>query len=96
MTKDYEPHFLPCGKYARNIYTSCFTECPHFSNEMIEQCYANHKKKLIKTMEKFFGRKIDEDEWYIYKNIYFTCKLKEGGGLNNESNTETKQEVSVS
>jgi hypothetical protein len=92
----YGAHFLPCGKYARDINTSCSTECPHFSNEEIEQCYAEHKRKLIEAMKKFFGRKIKEEEWYIYRDVYFTYMLKENGGVNSENNTETEWKTSVS
>ena len=84
----YGAHFLPCGKYARDINTSCSTECPHLSNDEIEQCYEEHKKELIKTLEKFFKRKLDED-WYIYRDIYFFKKLNESVDEKNEDNTKT-------
>lgn len=69
--EDKSVYFLPCGKKFIRNKECCKTLCPNLSNEEIELCYKNYKDALIKKMCKFFNKKIDEDIWYIYANIYF-------------------------
>lgn len=66
--------YLPCGRLVYSYNQSCRTECPHKTNEEIEECYKYHANILTKKMEKAFGRKIHDLEWHEMKNEYFMLR----------------------
>ncbi|MEW8997922.1 MAG: hypothetical protein AB2462_08975 [Thermoanaerobacter sp.] len=55
--------YLPCGRLVYSYNQSCRTECPHKTNEEIEECYKYHANiltKITRKNKKLRGGEINE------------------------------------
>jgi hypothetical protein len=69
--KSNYPRFLPCGTIINSEKDCCKTICSNLTNDEIEECYSKHKKEIIKKLKPIFGDSLQDENWYVFLDIYF-------------------------